>query len=79
MKDVVPFPRRRPEPDSFITPAELAERWRVSRDWIYRLSADDLPFVRVGWRRRYRLADVVAYEENHMRRGLHDQAGETQR
>ena len=77
--DVSPFPRLRPEPDSLLTPAQLAVRWAVSRDWIYRLPADELPFVRVGSRRRYRLVAVVAYEENHMRRGLHDQAGETQR
>ncbi len=69
MSDVIAFPKRRPEPENLLSAAELAKRWRRSRDWVYRLPAEELPFVRLGTRRRYRLADVLAYEERQTERG----------
>ena len=64
---VLPFPKRIPEPDDLLTPAQLAKRWGVCRDSVYRLPPEVLPYVRlpVGKKRRYRLADVVAYEQTH--------------
>ena len=69
MTDVVPFPKRRPELGDLLTPAELAKRWSVCRDSVYRLSGEELPFIRLGKRRRYRLTDVLAYEEKRSVRG----------
>ena len=68
MKDIVPlFPKRRPEPDDLLTAAQLAKRWGVHRDSVYRIAPEVLPFVRLplGHRRRYRLRDVERYEEEH--------------
>jgi hypothetical protein len=67
--DVVPFPKRRPELGDLLTPAELARRWSVCRDSIYRLPPEVLPFIRIGTRRRYRLSDVLDYEAKHLDAG----------
>lgn len=69
MSEVVPLPKRRSEIGDLLTPAELAKRWDVCRDSIYRLPAEDLPFIRLGKRRRYRLSDVLAYEAEHLELG----------
>jgi excisionase family DNA binding protein len=45
---------------ALLTVARLAELLSVERKTIYRL---DIPFVRVGTRRRYRPEDVDAYLE----------------
>lgn len=35
--------------EDFITPEELAKRWKVSRQWIYRLvQGDRIPFFRLA-------------------------------
>ena len=49
---------------ALLTAADLAERWRVARDSIYRIHRSQLPFVRLGRRtRRYLVEDVIAYEQ----------------
>lgn len=67
MNKVVPLmPKRRPEADDLLSAAELAERWRVCVDTVYRIPESELPIVRVGpgkRLKRYRMGDVLAYEE----------------
>ena len=62
------MPKRRPELDAadLLDVKALAKRWACCTDSVYRLSADQLRYVRLGHRRRYRLADVLAYEEQHV-------------
>lgn len=65
---IVPMPERRPGGERLLSAAEIAERWGMSRDTIYRIPPDNLPFVKLGARtRRYRLRDVVAYEQDRTR------------
>ncbi len=69
---VIPLmPKRRPELDAadLLDVKALARRWTCCTDSIYRLSADQLPYVRLGRRKRYRLADVLAHEEQHLNTG----------
>ena len=54
----------------FLTPTELARRWRVTTDHLYReVLGRDLPAVRIGngprSRWRISLADIEAYESTH--------------
>jgi hypothetical protein len=54
--------------DALLTEAQLAERWQVS---IKKLQADrwkgtGLKFVKIGRLVRYRLPDVLAFEELHV-------------
>lgn len=57
-------------PTLFLTPIELAARWRVTVDHLYRqVLARDLPAIRVGNGRRSRwriaLGDIEHYESTH--------------
>jgi excisionase family DNA binding protein len=54
----------------FLTPTELARRWRVTTDHLYReVLGRGLPAVRIGngprSRWRISLADIEAYESTH--------------
>ncbi len=62
---VLPFPRRRPDPDlgRHLSAAELADRWHRHVDTIRRMPADEMPFIKLGRSKLYRIADVLAYEE----------------
>jgi excisionase family DNA binding protein len=43
--------------------AQLAERWQVPKSHVYRLTREGhVPFVALGRYRRYRLADIEAFE-----------------
>ncbi len=65
MSDVIPMPRRQPQDDTLVTAAEIAERWAVHRDTIYRIPPNELPYLKLGPNtRRYRWEDVKAYEES---------------
>ena len=69
---VVPLmPKRRPELDAadLLDVKALAKRWSWCTDGIYRLTAAELPYIRFGRRRRYRMVDVLAYEERHLNTG----------
>lgn len=57
-------------PQLFFTPAELARRWRVTQDHLYRqVIGRELPAIRIGngrrgrWRIAY--ADIEKYETRH--------------
>lgn len=57
-------------PQLFFTPAELARRWRVTQDHLYRqVIGRDLPAIRIGKGRRGRwriaYADIEKYETRH--------------
>ena len=70
MSKVVRFPEpKQPDPETLLTADELADRWGVCRDTVYRIAPEELPVIKIGSRSRYRLADVLAYEERHMDRG----------
>ncbi len=62
---VLPFPRR-PDPDLgvLVSVSELASRWHLCADTLYRMPARRLPYVRIGRRRLYRLDDVRSYEQS---------------
>ena len=69
---VIPLmPKRRPELDAadLLDVKALAKRWTCCTDEIYRLTAAELPYVRLGRRKRYRLADVLAYEDQRLTTG----------
>ena len=47
------------------TADDLAKRWRISRDAVYRVPETLLPYLRVGPKggaRRYRREDIESYE-----------------
>ena len=47
----------------FITAEELAKRWAMHRDTVYKVPTAELPYMKLGPNtRRYRIADVEAYE-----------------
>jgi excisionase family DNA binding protein len=63
-------PRKPPEPDP-MTIAELAERWRVSKQTVQRMVNLEHRFpnaFRIGWQWRIPLADVQAYEAEQLRK-----------
>ena len=63
MNYVPTMPRQHSGRDSLVTAAEIAERWQVHRDTVYRIPESELPSVKLGPKtRRYRWTDVVAYE-----------------
>ncbi len=54
------------QPQHLFTAGDLAERWRISRDAVYRIPLAALPFLRVGPKRgarRYRREDIEGYEQ----------------
>ena len=59
------------KPEEFLTPQELADRWRLQVKTIYnRLHLDQVPnFYRCGGRILFPLADVKEYEEKYMNGG----------
>ena len=62
--NVTPMPRKGREPERLVTANELAERWGVHRDSVYRIPKELLPYLKLGPRtRRYRWADVLEYEQ----------------
>jgi excisionase family DNA binding protein len=54
------------EPDQLLTADDLAARWRVRREMIYRLAREgDLPTVRLGPRYvRFSLSAIAEFEKN---------------
>ncbi len=72
MTQVIPLmPKRRPELEAadLLDAKALAKRWGWCTDGIYRLTAVELPYIKFGRRRRYRLIDVLVYEEQHLNTG----------
>ncbi len=50
-----------------MTADNIAERWQVHRDTVYRISESDLAYVRLGpATRRYRWKDILEYESSHL-------------
>jgi len=48
----------------FITAEELAKRWGMHRDTVYKVPTTELPYMKLGPNaRRYRIEDVEAYEQ----------------
>lgn len=55
--------QRRHGADSYVTAAELADHWGISRQHVYRLLHQGLPSVTFGRARRFRLDAVDAWAE----------------
>lgn len=51
-----------PDDDFYVSAADLADRWSCSRDHVYRLDPEDLPYMNLGRHRRYAWSAVRAYE-----------------
>ena len=61
--NTIPMPRRGGG-ERLLTATDLAERWGVHRDSVYRIPKALLPYLKLGARtRRYRWVDVLAYEQ----------------
>ena len=63
--------------DRLLTQRQLAERWSVSQK---KLEADRMkgcgcPYVKLGSAVRFRLSDVLAFEEANLRRSTSDKGG----
>lgn len=56
--------RTRQSAEEFLTPDELAKKFKVDRSWVYRqVRETDLPRIKCGKYLRFRLSDVLAYLE----------------
>jgi len=58
---------------TFLTIADLASRWKVSRSTVLAISRDELPYMEIGRgrllkRRRYDPRAVAAFENRQLRR-----------
>ena len=61
---VTSMPRRGQELEKLVSANQLADRWGVHRDSVYRIPKELLPYLKLGPRtRRYRWTDVVEYEQ----------------
>lgn len=62
-----------------LTQGVLAERWLVSPKKLEsdRYTGKGCPFIKIGSSVRYRLVDVLAYEEANLRRSTSDVGGST--
>jgi predicted DNA-binding transcriptional regulator AlpA len=60
----IPTPSRGQTPEKLVTANELADRWSVHRDSVYRIPHSQLPYLKLGPRtRRYRWSEVLEYEQ----------------
>ena len=55
--------QRSPVNDRLLTSKEAAELLGMSESW---LRGSDVPFVRLGRARRYRISDLLAFAESHL-------------
>lgn len=55
--------------DAFLTSMQLSQRWCISSSTLerWRWLGVGLPYIKVGGRIRYRLADITAYEQKELR------------
>ena len=61
---VTSTPRRGQELETLVSAKQLADRWGVHRDSVYRVPKELLPYLKLGPRtRRYRWTDVLEYEQ----------------
>ena len=67
MGGVSATPQNQTRAGDFLTPAELADRWRWHAESIRRLLRQGrLPSLRLGGKRIIPMADVLAYEAAHL-------------
>lgn len=67
-----------PHPDAvYLDSADVARRWKCAVQTVVNLRhrGTGPPYLKTQRMVRYPLADLVAWEHAHMRRGDHDQAG----
>lgn len=55
--------------ESFLTAKQLSQRWCISPSTLerWRWLGVGLPYIKVGGRIRYRLADIQAYERDRLK------------
>jgi hypothetical protein len=68
---------KRNQANVFFTEAQLAERQQKSVKTLRndRLTGRGIPFIKIGRLVRYRLSDVLAFEEANLRRSTSDRGG----
>lgn len=61
----------------FATQSKLAERWSVSQKKLEadRLTGKGCPYIKIGSLVRYRLSDILAFEEANLRRSTSEIGG----
>lgn len=71
MEKTVSFPHLDQGSPPFLNERELARRWNTSPRTLQRWRAEDQgpAFLRIGGSVRYRLSDILAYEERHRHAG----------
>ncbi len=66
MTQVIPLRRRSRDADTFVRAAEIARRWGINRETIYKIDPSKLPYYMFGPRTKcYRWDDVLQYEQTH--------------
>ena len=57
------------EPETLLTPEELAQRWSVSVKTLakWRYEGSGPPYLKIVGQARYRLADILQYEQEAQR------------
>ena len=52
----------------YLNPHQLAQRWGLTYGTLerWRWRGTGPRFMKIGWRIKYRIEDVIAYEEGHM-------------
>lgn len=65
------LPHALPGSDARLTQTDLARRWKLSTRSLekWRTLGTGPVYVKVGGAVRYRLEDILAYEDAHLRRG----------
>lgn len=63
--------------DDIVTQRDLASRWRISAKKLEadRLKGTGCPFIKIGSAVRYRVSDILAYEDANLRRSTSDKGG----
>lgn len=60
-----------------VTQRDLASRWHISAKKLEadRLKGTGCPFIKIGSAVRYRISDILAYEDANLRRSTSDKGG----
>ena len=66
------------ELDRLLTETQLADRWQKSPKTLQnaRVSGTGVAFVKIGHAVRYRLGDILAYENSNLRGSTSDEVGD---
>lgn len=62
--ELVPAPAA-PDPDRWLTAAELAAYLSMSERWVHYLRAGGMPHAEIGGKRRFKVCEVEPWMEEH--------------